>query len=170
MTVSLVLGTGARGYLYPEVVHARLDELYALHGPFILIHGACGESLNPPPGVKEEMRGVDRYMDDWGRRTSGIDVRPIRADWWGPLHKGAGPARNAKMVREAVLTVPRDQILGLAFPGPRSTGTWDCITRMRNHKIEVDVWGVNRVHAWLRNKRQQDCLPNERADICNDGN
>lgn len=156
MTVRLVVVTGARDFLYPEVVHHRLDELHSAHGPFDLFHGACGWTEEDPDG----MTGADRYADDWGKSVAGVRVKPFPADWNGPLRKGAGPARNAKMVREAVFLVPREQVLGLAFPGARSRGTWNCVTRMRQERVQVDVWGPNRVQAWLRNKNRPSSQPN----------
>ncbi len=59
-------------------------ELRALPKGTILIHGAC--------------RGADNTADYVGRRL-GMIVRPYPANW-GLYARGAGPVRNAQMLKE----------------------------------------------------------------------
>lgn len=138
----LVVVTGYRHYAYPTIVRMTLDTLYVKHGPFILFHGACRDKLTG------EMVGADQYADDWGQRCPDVEVVPFEADW----HEHgdpAGPIRNRLMVETAVRRVPVANIHGLAFPGPGSRGTWNCVKVMRDHGIEPDVWGYARVRSWL---------------------
>lgn len=140
----IVIVTGARDYPYPGVVHTQLDTIRIQRGPFLLFHGACKRKGS------DEMVGADRYADDWGRAEPGIEVRPFEADW-DRLGNAAGPLRNGEMIRAALRLLPPDQILGLAFPGPRSRGTWDCVKKMRDAHISPDVWDVRRSQEWLEN-------------------
>jgi hypothetical protein len=153
VTIRAVIFTGARDHPYPEPVYARLDGLYAVSGPFTLYHGACKRRGS------EELAGADRYADEWGRRMPGVRVEPRPADW-GRWQRRAGPIRNRDMVTEVVFEYPRSEILGVAFPGPDSSGTVDCIKRMREFEIEVDVWDPDRVRQWMTEYRM---------DICTDG-
>jgi len=140
----LVIVTGARDFPYPQIVHRALHYELCAHGPFTLYHGACEDRETG------KMTGADSYADEWGHTTPGIEVVtfPARADFdrWG--NRG-GPIRNRRMVKTAVLTAPRHDIQGLAFPGPRSKGTWNCVSIMKEFHIETDVWGPVRVNNEL---------------------
>lgn len=144
----IVIVTGARDFPYPWVVHDRLGIIYLERGPFLLFHGAC------KPRGSDEMTGADRYADDWGKATAGVEVKPFPADWDG-LGNAAGPVRNGQMVDTALGLLPADQVFGLAFPGPRSRGTWDCVGKMKAAHISCDVWDVRRSREWLENAGQR---------------
>jgi hypothetical protein len=144
MSGHVVIVTGGRDCPIStrRVVNATLNSLYVAHGPFILFHGAC-----KPRGC-DEMVGADRYADDWAQTAFGTDLRRRPADWVRHGNE-AGPIRNGAMVREAVREAPVERIHGLAFPMPRSRGTWNCVRRMEEFHIEVAVWDNRRVQGWL---------------------
>lgn len=144
----IVIVTGARDYPYPGIVHERLSVTRIQRGPFLLFHGVC------TPRGSDEMVGADRYADDWGRAEPGIEVRPFGADW-DHFGGAAGPRRNGEMVRTALGLLPPQQILGLAFPGPRSRGTWDCVRKMKAAHITCDVWDVQRAREWLESTERR---------------
>lgn len=144
----IVIVTGARDFPYPRVVHAQLDVIRIQRGRFLLFHGAC------TPRGSSEMTGADRYADDWGKAEPGIEVKPFPADWI-TFGNAAGPIRNTEMVNTALSLLPADQILGLAFPGPRSRGTWDCVKKMNAAHITCDEWDVRRSREWLENAGQR---------------
>jgi hypothetical protein len=141
-TAHLVIVTGGRDYPYPRIVHSNLNALYVKHGRFILFHGACRDRLTG------EMTGADQYADDWAQTVHDIEVKAFDADW-DQHGSAAGPIRNHGMVIEAVNTVPRERIHGLAFPSPRSRGTWNCVKLMKDYGIEPDVWRTTRARTWL---------------------
>jgi len=141
----VVIVTGWRDW--PEelrpVVYRNLTDQYILHGPFVLLHGAC------TPRGSDEMVGADRYADDWGSLFHpDVDLRRRPANWdkWG---NAAGPLRNAAMVREARSLAPVKNIHGLAFPGPTSRGTRNCVRLMEDADIHVETWDVQRAREWL---------------------
>lgn len=140
----VVIVTGSRSYpqsLSP-VVEMTLNSLYALHGNFILFHGAC------TPRGSTEMTGADRYADDWAQTAPGIDLRQ-RPAAWGQYGDLAGPIRNEEMVNEALGLAQAHQIHGLAFPKPDSRGTLNCIRHMKDNHIRVEVWNMQRARDWM---------------------
>jgi hypothetical protein len=108
----VVIVCGGRDYDDSERVYAALDRAHAKRPIDMVLHGAA--------------RGADTLAGEWAK-SRGIHVLPFPADWklYG---KRAGPARNAKMVRER----PNGCI---AFPG--GTGTADCIQRCKEAGIPV---------------------------------
>lgn len=139
----LVVVTGYRRYMYPHAVWQNLNALYIKHGPFTLFHGAC---VDRETG---EMIGADRFADEWGEMVPAVDVQRFPADWDRDGRKAAGPIRNRRMVSAGVMQFPRERIHGLAFPGPDSRGTWNCVKIMRDFGIEPDVWDYARVREEL---------------------
>jgi hypothetical protein len=139
----IVIVTGWRDYpqALRRIVDANLNSIYVRYGNFVLLHGACTKRGS------DEMVGADRYADDWAQTVLGIDLRRRPADW--SLGNRGGPIRNRQMVREAMQLAPVDRIHGLAFPGPGSRGTIDCIGVMKAFGIEVDVWDVTKARQWL---------------------
>jgi hypothetical protein len=67
-------------------------------------------------------RGVDSQAESFCYRA-GIETRIFEADW--AEGKGAGPARNERMVSAC----PLAEGALLAFPDVASRGTWDCYLR-----------------------------------------
>lgn len=149
MSGHVVVITGGRSYPNElrRVVEASLNARYARYGNFTLIHGACGWTLGVN-NVIDQMTGADRYADDWAQTAPGVDLRRRPADW-DRYDKQAGPRRNEAMVLEALELASPEQIHGLAFPEPRSRGTWNCVRHMEDHGIHVDKWDVPRARKWL---------------------
>lgn len=137
----LVIVTGFRDYAYPRVVWTQLSTLYVKLGPFALFHGACKDKRTG------EMVGADRFADDWAQTQPDIRVTPFPADWDRHPQDG-GPVRNRRMVSLGVAQFPVEHIHGLAFPAPKSRGTWNCVKIMRDFGIEPDVWDYARVRSW----------------------
>lgn len=140
----VVIVTGGRNYpaVLRPVVEMNLNSLCALHGQFILFHGAC------QPLGSSEMTGADRYADDWAQTAPGIDLRARPASWTR-YDNQAGPIRNRAMVYEALQLAPAHRIHGLAFPEPGSRGTWNCVRYMKDACIQVDTWDISRATQWL---------------------
>ena len=91
--------------------------------PIIVRHGMC------PYG------GADLWADRWAVEHGHLaDRHP--ADKFGRDMRIAGPLRNTWMVEYG----PTPDIC-LAFPGPGSTGTWDCIRKATRKGIEVVIVG-----------------------------
>jgi hypothetical protein len=144
----VVIVTGGRDYPRDlrRVIDANLNNLYVRHGNFVLFHGACQRRGS------DEMTGADRYADDWAQSAPGIDLRRRPADWEN-FHNSAGPRRNEAMVAEAVGLAPVSHIHGLAFPDKVSRGTWNCVARMYDAGITVNVWDMGRAQQWLAEQR-----------------
>lgn len=119
MVVMLV--TGARSWDYPGMIRKVLLH----HGPGLVRHGAA--------------RGVDLIADRFVRNQMqshegwDVDPHPVSDEQWA-RSKWAGNARNQRMVDAR----PRPTVC-LAFPGPESRGTYDCIVRAAWAGIDVVV-------------------------------
>lgn len=100
-----VVVTGSRAWQDRSAVFRALTRLWADHGPFTLVHGACST-------------GADFMAHEWydllGRHEGCYEVQ-FHADWDG-LGKGAGPERNERMISAGADLV-------LAFPLPGGSGT-----------------------------------------------
>jgi hypothetical protein len=93
--------------------------------PVIVRHGMC------PYG------GADLWADQWAVRYGHLaDRHP--AEKFHPQMRIAGPLRNSWMVEHG----PKPDVC-LAFPGPNSSGTWDCVRKAARHGIETVVIGFN---------------------------
>lgn len=128
MTVRRILVTGWRNWPRHDahVIHRALDtavQLYVYPGePITVVEGAC------PYG------GADTYAREWAtRRGHGVESHPASRDTAGRL---LGPERNAEMVAAGADVC-------VAFPGPRSRGTYDCMRRAVAARIPTYqvVWG-----------------------------
>jgi hypothetical protein len=89
--------------------------------PIVVVQGEC------PYG------GVDLHAKRWAERTPGTSVESHPAEVIGDRIQG--PARNSVMVNLGA-------DLCLAFPGPNSRGTWDCVRKA----VDADI--PTQVHAW----------------------
>jgi len=107
-------------------------------------------------GTREELSAEDRAMvldliAPYAERASAIGVGDcptgidalVREAYpealfftaaWGALGNRAGPERNGRMVAWAA-EVPGSVLL--AFPGPSSRGTWDCVRQARAAGLSV---------------------------------
>lgn len=80
--------------------------------------------------LQGEARGVDTVgRHEW--RSYGKTDKPFEADW-KQYGNEAGGIRNQEMVDEG------PQVC-LAFPGPKSIGTWDAVRRAKQAKIKTFV-------------------------------
>lgn len=103
----------------------RFARPYWFERPVIVRHGMC------PYG------GADLWADRWAVRYRHlVDRHP--AEKFHPQMRIAGPLRNSWMVGHG----PKPDVC-LAFPGPGSSGTWDCIKKAVAHGIETVVIGFN---------------------------
>lgn len=108
-----VLVCGGRDFVDHARVHAVLDHYHASNPFSVVISGAA--------------RGADTLAAEWAD-TRGISVLPFPADWDGH-GRGAGPIRNAQMLREGKPDVV------IAFPGGR--GTADMVRRAEKAGVPV---------------------------------
>lgn len=131
----ILLVTGGRSYADRARVFAELDKVHAETRIALLVHGACGVSLEGPV-VRGCMGGADYLADFWARKHD-VLVSFEPAMWGNGRH--AGPERNAKMVRltRIISEAFAHPALCLAFPG--GSGTADCIRRARAAGIEVRI-------------------------------
>lgn len=139
----IIIVTGWRYWPYPVAVWKQLDARFRMLGPFTLFHGACEDRSTG------ELIGADRHADDWGNAQRGVLVERRPADW-DRFKRSAGPIRNQGMVDEALTLAPPENIHGLAFPGPGSRGTINCIKCMDDAGIAVDTWDIPRTRKWLK--------------------
>lgn len=98
--------------------------------PVRVVHGQC------PYG------GVDQVADEWAEQAEGVTPEPHPADF-AFRGKVAGPMRNSEMVAWGA-------DIFLAFPGPMSVGTWDCVKKAAAAKIPGQVYPIGPRHSRLR--------------------
>ena len=117
MTPYRILVTGWRHWPgeYAHVIHEALVRTAALadpgRRPIIVVQGEC------------EYGGVDLWANEWAVHTTDAEPEPhpAKRDSQGRI---LGPARNARMVALGADVC-------LAFPGPGSRGTMDCIRKAK---------------------------------------
>lgn len=109
LTGSRVTTTAQDAYVQAKLAELRRQDEW-LHGPriMVVVQGVCEDG------------GVDLAGQRWALATPGVENEGHPADW--RKGKGAGPARNTKMVGLGADIV-------LAFPGKFSRGTWDCLQK-----------------------------------------
>ena len=78
--------------------------------------------------VEGGAQGVDLIASMWAS-AEGVATEKHTADW-ASYGKRAGSIRNQEMV-------DRGATVCIAFPGPGSVGTWDCVRRARKAGIRV---------------------------------
>lgn len=112
---------------------------WSLIGPAIKESGLdvtevfCGCNGRRSMRTGRPIAGADLFGAEWAEAL-GIPVRHFPADWKKYGTKIAGLIRNSAMVSEA------DGVV--AFPGPRSRGTWDIVRKARAKGIHVVVRAV----------------------------
>lgn len=85
-----------------------------------------------------DAKGVDKSAVDWAKREGYFEdnlVRIFDADW-EEYGKQAGALRNMNMVDFG------NPDLVVAFPDPRSIGTWHAIKYAANSGIEVRIYPI----------------------------
>lgn len=131
MSRRAIIVTGSRYALDPEdrmMIRQRLDNAVALCQPVLFV--GCAD-------------GVDEVARDHAAEF-GIETRVFKAEW-KKLGNSAGPIRNAQMARAFhafLYKHPEADYRAFAFPGPHSTGTWNCLRRIVALGHEVAVKGV----------------------------
>lgn len=115
-----VLVTGGRDWTNANAIAAVFAVLRAgfhTEDEVTLVHGAAS--------------GADHLAAQCAARM-GWRVEPHPADW---SHDGdaAGPIRNSRMIELGA-------DICIAFPGPRSVGTWDCIRKAVAAGIPVRIY------------------------------
>lgn len=114
----IVLVTGDRDYLSTPILFGKLDEVHA-RTPITEIRNGG-------------MTGADALSSRWAYSRK-VNTRCVGAQW-GDLDSAAGPARNIEMLE--MEPIPN---LVVAFPGPNSRGTWQCVKAAEGRGVEVDV-------------------------------
>jgi hypothetical protein len=104
---------GGRDFSDRAWAFAKLDRFLQGNAVTVVIHGA--------------QRGADTIGGEWAR-ARGIPEQPFPADW-GRLADAAGPARNAKMLREG----KPDHVFVL--PGGR--GTMNMVIQAKEADVPV---------------------------------
>ncbi len=84
----------------------------------VLAHGQC------PYG------GADLFAEQWAGHY-GFEAERNPADF-DRLGKAAGPQRNTRMIAKG-------GDLCVAFPGPGSRGTWDCVRKAADAGVNVEI-------------------------------
>ena len=132
-----IIVTGARDWPESEArfVDYALGSLIArtvgTFGSIVIVHGDC------PTGVDAI---ADRHAlhSPYGGRVT-VEAHPAR---WSEHGNAAGPKRNAEMVALGADVC-------LAFPGPGSRGTIDCLTKAVQAGIATQVFPL----AYARDRR-----------------
>jgi hypothetical protein len=80
-------------------------------------------------------KGADDLADQWAAvNWTGLEIYPADWDKYG---KKAGPIRNQQMLDEG------KPDLVIAFPTPKSRGTWDMVRRAQKANIETIIVEAN---------------------------
>jgi hypothetical protein len=123
----LILVTGTRNelsergeILVSKTIQHDIDSHICVEMPdYMIFHGACPT-------------GVDRFVNNMF-----YPCWVFPADWQ-KLGKSAGPTRNQAMVETAKrFKEYGHSVICYAFPGPKSTGTIDCLSRAERAGIET---------------------------------
>lgn len=129
----IVTGWRAAGEAHREIVGGALPWAWDV-GPgardMTLVHGD-GTGVDQLAADIADRWGwtVEAHPADWEHCGDGCPPRPhLRMRGATPYCPHAGPRRN-----EAMCAAGADLVL--AFPGPNSTGTWDCLRRAQRHGI-----------------------------------
>jgi hypothetical protein len=115
-----LLITGGREYDDKDTIRKWIENVASIGPIDVIIHGA-----NP--------RGADKLADELADEL-GIAKLVYPADW-NKHGKAAGPIRNQQMIDEGHPTYV------LAFPDPKSRGTWDMVRRAKAAGVKGKVVG-----------------------------
>ena len=127
-----VLVSGSRDRNDKDLVAAKLDEICDEFG----LWSDPDEYGNRLPSnitvISGGARGIDSCAADWCA-VNWVELDEYRADW-DTLGYAAGSIRNQRMLDEG------KPDLVLAFPGPKSRGTWDMVRRARDANVPVRIY------------------------------
>ena len=138
------MSTTPRGSMRVLITGSRFEDV-DLVGVEVFVRGL---PLDAVLVVGDCPTGVDAHAR-LSAALIGLSVEVFRADW-AAHSRGAGPRRNQAMVDSGAT-------FAMAWPGPRSRGTWDCVRRCRAARIPVRVMGVPEVYrrSWWGRFRWQ---------------
>ncbi|MET4670761.1 SLOG family protein [Streptomyces sp. PvR018] len=142
--LALVLGLGSRAWTDRTAIDTALTEVW---------HDARQDGYSGIEVMEGTAPGADRMCGDWAkaRFEHGVGHLPVEADWEGPCpdscppgHRRtrrddtefcplAGHRRNQNMV-------DRRPLIALAFQVGESTGTADCLRRLKKAGIPTRRW------------------------------
>lgn len=92
--------------------------------------------------IHGDARGVDGTARGVAKILGGIEVEAFPADW-KKYGNPAGPIRNREMLRRLLaLRDAGNAVCVLAYPGPKSVGTWDMVEVAAKAKVPACVAGV----------------------------
>jgi hypothetical protein len=125
MAVIRLLVTGGRDFTDRALLDRTLDGIHRKHAIEVLIHGAC------------HLGGADTLADEWAAdRGVPVEPFPVVADD-GPW-PDAGPRRNHRMLVNGRPTHC------VAFPTPKSKGTWDMVKKFNGcAEGQAPAWVVS---------------------------
>lgn len=127
MTVAIVCG--GRDYTDRARIKRVLDAAVERLGLHLIIEGAGGRERD---GVVEQ--GADLLAREWAVERGDVSVIEVQADW-DRLRRGAGPVRNAQMLKILKAAEAGERLVVIAFPG--GDGTADMCGRADKAGIEV---------------------------------
>lgn len=132
MTIRIerVVVTGGRGFtdrprIWDDLANLRWNGLHRV-----------AEGQSPGGGADDHAHAAWREITGESTERYPIDSR------LDGYHRGAPNARNARMVREEhhLAADAKEMLYGLAYPDPKSRGTWHCVAEMLRRGIPVVVW------------------------------
>lgn len=109
----IVLVTGGRGFMLSGFVKKVLDRMHAERPITLIVHGACGDTMEAPRG-RPAYQGADAWAHDWATANN-VPTRVYPAAWRTLGKTRAGKERNRRMF---ISTMPD---LVIAFPGGNGT-------------------------------------------------
>lgn len=115
-----VLVTGSRYWADPKPIREALEA----EAPDLVVEGGA--------------KGADSHAREWAR-LHGLGLLTWPDEHWGG-HL-SGPARNGCMVSAIdAFKAAGWEVAILAFPGPRSRGTWSCVRQAQDARLAVTIF------------------------------
>lgn len=122
------------------VTGSRHEEMVAKHWANSVLTGVELLIVGDATGVDSVFR---RYA-----LLRGIKVAAFHA-FWKQEGNAAGPTRNSAMVDLVVLLRRLGaEVVGAAFPGLNSVGTWDCVDRIKAVGIPLTVFSRDSIEEF----------------------
>lgn len=128
----IIVVTGSRNWKDYDTLRSYIDLLSKkeriLHSPHFIVHG--------------DAKGADQLANKYAIQHS-IPIKAFPADW--TLGNKAGPIRNQQMIDWAIKRALQfeSEVICIAFPLPKSKGTWDCIRRCVKEGVKTYVIGAD---------------------------
>jgi hypothetical protein len=113
-----VIVTGGRDFTDHELMDRALSSYEPL---IIVVHGNAD--------------GADKMAAEWAKNHNVLPIPyPCTPEMWTLMSRNAGNVRN----RQMLLAFPNVTVV--AFPGPKSRGTWNCMRDAVSMNMQVDLW------------------------------